>query len=672
MTNDQLKEFAARQKRLTGIIQEASGLVQKLDMEHCAQTLQQLRQKISSDTFKIMVMGNFKNGKSTFINALLGQEILPAYAVPTTAIINEIKYGEKPKAVLHFLNPLPEKMYDGIPEKALTHMRRFKMKDVPPIEMPVDEIEDFVVIPMGMEHKEAIKQSPFEKVELFWPLDLLKDGVEIVDSPGLNENPVRTQVTMEYLSKADAIIFVFSALAMGSAGEIAYIDDTLRKNGFGEQSLFCVVNRFDQLTSEREQQRLRKFSDNLLAPYTKHVYYTSAYKGLMGQIQSNPAMLEESKIPAVEAALADYLANERGRIKLATPARELVRVIRQDALETIIPQRRNALSTDLDVLKQRYSEAQPEIEKLRQQKDLITSRTEAFIANLIPDIRRSAVNYFNNLPGQIRVWVEEYEPETKVSALHPKRDAEALSDELVSFVQNKIDGETREWLSGPFTNLVNDKVESLKDSLEGRLEEFFVSLDQVKVSVTGSHNIDTEDIPVWKRVVAAGGGILIGDIGVAALGATTGLSSEFAKGIALQLGAYIGLAILGILNPFTIIAVIAASVIRGGLKVSEKAVKNAKEQVAATFCEEISGKSMQLVDTVVSGATENFDKIKDIISNSMDVEIGEMQKQLEGIIRDMEQGKEVVQQKSEQLSEYEKQLKGTAENLDTFIFELLK
>lgn len=672
MTNDQLKEFVARQKRLTGIIQEASGLVQKLDMEHCAQTLQQLRQKISSDTFKIMVMGNFKNGKSTFINALLGQEILPAYAVPTTAIINEIKYGEKPKAVLHFLNPLPEKMYDGIPEKALTHMRRFKMKDVPPIEMPVDEIEDFVVIPMGMEHKEAIKQSPFEKVELFWPLDLLKDGVEIVDSPGLNENPVRTQVTMEYLSKADAIIFVFSALAMGSAGEIAYIDDTLRKNGFGEQSLFCVVNRFDQLTSEREQQRLRKFSDNLLAPYTKHIYYTSAYKGLMGQMQSNPAMLEESKIPAVETALADYLANERGRIKLATPARELVRVIRQDALETIIPQRRNALSTDLDVLKQRYSEAQPEIEKLKQQKDLITSRTEAFIANLIPDIRRSAVNYFNNLPGQIRIWVEEYEPETKVSALHPKRDAEALSDELVSFVQNKIDSETREWLSGPFTNLVNDKVESLKDSLEGRLEEFFVSLDQVKVNVTGSHNIDTEDIPVWKRVVAAGGGILIGDVGVAALGATTGLSSEFAKGIALQLGAYIGLAILGILNPFTIIAVIAASVIRGGLKVSEKAVKNAKEQVAATFCEEISGKSMQLVDTVVSGATENFDKIKDIISKSMDVEIGEMQKQLEGIIRDMEQGKEVVQQKSEQLSEYEKQLKGTAENLDTFIFELLK
>ena len=372
ITDVRLKEFAARRMRLTGIVQEASDLVQKLDMEHCAKTLQQLREKLSSDTFKILVIGNFKNGKSTFINALLGQEILPAYAMPTTAINIETKYGEKPKAILHFLNPLPEKMYDGIPEKALTHMHRFKMKDVPPIEISVDEIEDYVVIPMGM----GYRGSPFEKVELFWPLDLLKDGVEIVDSPGLNKNPVRAQITMEYLSKADAIIFIFSALAMGSAGEIAYIDDVLRKNGFGEQSLFCVVNHFDQL-DERGQQYLRKFADNLLAPYTKHVYYTSAYKGLMGQLQHNSAMLKESKIPAVETALVDYLVNECGKVKLVAPAREVVSMIRQNALEMIIPQRRNALSADLDVLKQQYSETQLEniIHDMEQGKEIVQQKS---------------------------------------------------------------------------------------------------------------------------------------------------------------------------------------------------------------------------------------------------------------------------------------------------------
>lgn len=107
-------------------------------------------------------------------------------------------------------------------------------------------------------------------------------------------------------------------------------------------------------------------------------------------------------------------------------------------------------------------------------------------------------------------------------------------------------------------------------------------------------------------------------------------------------------------------------------KVSEKAEKNAKEQVSAEFCSKISENSMQLVENTINGAMENFDKIRDIISNSMDVEIREMQRQLESIICDMEQGEEVIQQKSAQLAESEKELKAAADRLDTFIFELLK
>ena len=76
MTNEQLLEFSAKQKKLADIISESSNLVRVLDMENCASTLQQISNKMTSDNFKIMVMGNFKNGKSTFINALLGQEVL--------------------------------------------------------------------------------------------------------------------------------------------------------------------------------------------------------------------------------------------------------------------------------------------------------------------------------------------------------------------------------------------------------------------------------------------------------------------------------------------------------------------------------------------------------------------------------------------------------------------
>lgn len=671
MTNEQLRDYAARQQRLVEIIGQTSEQVEVLHMENHVQALTRLQQKISSETFKIMVMGNFKNGKSTFINAFLGQEILPAYAVPTTAIINEIKYGDRPRAVLHFMDPLPEKMYEGIPEPALQHMQKYNMEHVPPIEMPVDEIEDYVVIPLGMEHKEALRQSPFEKVELFWPLDLLKDGVEIVDSPGLNENPVRTQVTLEYLNKADAILFVFSALAMGSAGEISYIENTLRQCGFGKESLFCVVNRFDQLSSEREQVRLRKFSDRLLEPYTDHVYYTSAFKGLQGQQQHDPKLLEESCIPQVETGLTRYLGYERGRSKLAAPARELVGLIRHDLLEGTIPEKRQMLSTDLDVLRQRYEDAQPDIEKLQQKKEVIVSRTQAWIASMEPEVRRTTTRFFTEFPTLIQAWGQEYEPQTTISLLHTRRDAEQMAEEVSNYLQNQVDNEVRQWLNGPFTQLINDKVNELKEAMEGRLQEFFVSLDQIRLHITGSGQLPEEDIAVWKRVVAAGGGILVGDIGVAALGAATGLTSEFAKGIALQVGAYVALALLGFLNPVTIVAVMAASVIRGGMKMTEGTVQKVKDQVVASFSEEVENKNVELVDTVTQGAMDNFQKIQDVIAHSMDVEIEEMQKQMEALMQEMEKGKEAIEQQEQVIDTCETDLKKTVGTLDTYLREIL-
>mgnify|MGYP002799668569 FL=1 len=133
MNNTQLQEFSERRRRLAALAEETGRLVQPLTMESCAAALVQLRRKIDSDAFKIMVMGNFKNGKSTFINALLGSEVLPAYAVPTTAIINEIKYGEEPRAILHFLNPQPEQIYEGLPQEVLAHIQRSGEGQIPPM-----------------------------------------------------------------------------------------------------------------------------------------------------------------------------------------------------------------------------------------------------------------------------------------------------------------------------------------------------------------------------------------------------------------------------------------------------------------------------------------------------------------------------------------------------------
>lgn len=674
MDNQQLQRFSASQAQLARMIEGTEPLIETLDAPHVVTRLRELSEKTSSDTFKIMIVGAFKTGKSTLINALLGEEVLPAFATPTTAIINEVKYGPEPRAVLHFLDPQPEKLYDGVPEKALAHIQAHQGEKIPPIELPVDEIEDYVVIPMGMEHDEASKQSPFSRVELFWPLEILKNGVEIVDSPGLRENPARTQVTMSYLSQADTVVFAISALSAGSKDETDFLADTLPLYGISEQNLFCVVNRINQVRNDRERARVMKFVDNLMKPYTKRIFYVNALDALEGRLDGNDAKVESSNIPALEHDLTDYLANERGKVKLATPARECVRTLRRDILESVIPQRRRALSMDLAELKRRYDEARPELDRLQQQIQLICAKADALINGMEPELRRYALAYFNDLPAQIRAWMDGYEPTTEVRAMHAKADGQKLAEELGDFLSQKLDAETRAWAAGPFSKLVSEKGDSLRNELQASIDDFYVSLDQVKFDITSDagDSQQTSDVPTWQRVAAGAAGFVIGGASLAAVGATTGLNVEFAKSIGIALGGAFALGLLGLTNPLFLAAFLLANsaiTISGN---SKKAAETAKQSAADEYCKAINENGEALAHTAVASALEALGSIKDAVKESLGTELSETQQQVEGIIAEMEQGEENVHAQQAKLDDCEKQLRETADRLDSFIFDLVK
>ena len=177
LNQEQLNRFREQKERLGSMLSDSAEVVSELNMTSASENLNKLSDKVSNDTFKIQVIGTFKNGKSTFINSLLGEPVLPAYALPCTAVINEVKYGEEKAAILHFRNPLPAKLPESISPKALSHMQANGMENVPPLKIAYDEIEDYVCIPMGSDPTEMLLESPYEKVELFWPVDMLKEGV---------------------------------------------------------------------------------------------------------------------------------------------------------------------------------------------------------------------------------------------------------------------------------------------------------------------------------------------------------------------------------------------------------------------------------------------------------------------------------------------------------------
>jgi len=87
-------------KNLETMAQRLENLVKNNNVEN----VREQQQKILSQSFNLVVLGQFKRGKSTFINALLGAPILPTAVVPLTSVVTILSYGESPKAVVRFLS----------------------------------------------------------------------------------------------------------------------------------------------------------------------------------------------------------------------------------------------------------------------------------------------------------------------------------------------------------------------------------------------------------------------------------------------------------------------------------------------------------------------------------------------------------------------------------------
>jgi ribosome biogenesis GTPase A len=144
--------------------------------------LSDLKEKILKQEFNMVIMGQFKRGKSTFINALLWAEIAPTAIVPLTSVVTILRFGEKAQGVVHYLD---------------------HRKD----ETSLSDIGDFVTEKRNPQNKKGVKY-----VEVLYPSEFLKDGVCIIDTPGVGSVfQHNTDVAYAYLPCVDAGIFVVMA-----------------------------------------------------------------------------------------------------------------------------------------------------------------------------------------------------------------------------------------------------------------------------------------------------------------------------------------------------------------------------------------------------------------------------------------------------------------------------
>lgn len=672
---EKINLYNIKKKYLLDLIQQSSGMMQGLSMpnetEKCATLLKRLRE----DTFKVVIMGRFKVGKSTFINALLGNgEILPAKATPCTAIINEVKYSKDERyAIIHFKHPIPTPMPKLAP-KVKAYIEKFAGKPVNPIKIKPEDINQFVVINDEAEdQKEGTVQAPFERAEIFWDLPLCEQGVEIIDTPGLEENIARTIVTKSYLSQADAIVFVLDCNALYSESEKGAIQEDVLSAGH-EYAIF-VCNRINQI-KDKDKEELKGRAYKMLQDKTRlgkeGIVFVNAEAAKDSKAVNDMDKYAQTGMLEFEEQLSKVLVNKRGNIKLVQPAKQLESAI-EYALATAIPNERQMLSTSTDEIQKRLQKELPNLENLRRQKEYLTIQLDTEIKEICRETELLLQQHFNvissNMPrivnGIVCVSHVTWNP------FKAKQSVKDFTNELIEKLQRKLTKDTDEWQKSELEVFISSKLQKLADKFQTKITDIFIEIEKVKLRIAGLS--DADNPTTAERVSASVIGLLTG-VGFIAtgVGGALGFSKEFVTVLAAQIAAGVILSwYIGITNPFTIVMMLAIA-FKGAQwamgKAEEKIRNKIGEQVQAQLLEE----KEESIRKAVAVIREKLEQGSENVFTAIDNELQSVEKLVEQIKREKEAGEQSVKAKLAQLDQKATTFRGLLANLQSFITNMQK
>jgi GTP-binding protein EngB required for normal cell division len=326
-----------------------------LGMIEDAKILAARARDLKQGLFTIIVLGEFKNGKSTLLNAMLGSKTLPAKAAPATAIITVLVSGERPEVAV----------YSTGAEPRLVTQEEF--------------LREFQLTPQD---QETIQQrgsvdrfARVEYAEIETKHHLCALGVKLIDSPGLGEHVSRTRVATNFLKRSQAVIMVLNATRILTQDERSFIEAVL---GTGRlPHVFFVVNRMDQI-DEAAAGQIRQWLRSQLEHHfldgnglfdavlwDRRVFFANARGALEARAvpDTDEAALEATGVPALEAELERFLTSDEKVAAALGSTTQFVQPVIGVAHDRVI-QALAVLEEPLRVLEERRREAEGRLQAL--------------------------------------------------------------------------------------------------------------------------------------------------------------------------------------------------------------------------------------------------------------------------------------------------------------------
>ena len=379
--------FQENKKILEDLIFELKDIITQDDY---IDQLNSTQEYMNSQKFSIGITGVMNAGKSTMLNALMGQEILGSAVVPETANLTIVKYDKKPSANVFYWN---QKEWNNI-EQSASELKSIKEFIDETKEHFGDELSDYIQEESRVEEVDINNLAAFTSaeasgkrcnlvkyVELKTDLNFLRDGIEIVDTPGLDDPVIqREEITKEYVGQCDLMIHLMNVSQSATLKDVEFIIDALLYQNITK--ILIVITRADTVTKE-ELAEVIKYTKTSIKRQLKTINKDSQLDYILDTIKFVPISgkmalyhrtgkseeaikagfrLEDTGILDIEEYLNDTLFgvdSQKSELIVKSVKTQLIRIIQNS---------RKALDYELVLLSKSKEELNLELEEFNKKK----------------------------------------------------------------------------------------------------------------------------------------------------------------------------------------------------------------------------------------------------------------------------------------------------------------
>jgi GTPase SAR1 family protein len=376
-----LDRYKELQKILLEKIVDLHAYCSKRGNGRAGEGLKALQTKLLENRFHLVVLGQFKRGKSTFVNSILGDSLLPTSVIPLTSIVTLLKYGEKETIEVVFEYGSRKVIHRG-------------------------DLVGYVTERGNPGNGKGVK-----RVEISFPSEYLKDGVSIIDTPGVGstfEN--NTEMTYNYLPNVDAALFLLAVDPPISQSEVAFLKDVRQY----VDKIFFVQNKIDYLGKEEREESLafsKETVEKTLGMDSIRIYPLSARMALEAKQAGDPDLVERSGLPLFDKVLGEFLLKAKGKTILRNALNSARKLLVDEEMAIELESR--AIATPLDELEEKIKVFQAKMEAVKQDREDTSYYFDGEINRLIDlldrDLQKLKDREIPGLLGELETTGESYE-----------------------------------------------------------------------------------------------------------------------------------------------------------------------------------------------------------------------------------------------------------------------